>query len=94
MSDLVNGDNVPGPSGYSAAAVAGYPAITVPAGMIHGLPVGVVFFAGKWSEPTLISIAYGFEQHTHARRKPHFYPTVMDVPAASAQPATAASAAR
>ena len=94
VSDLVNGDNVPGPSGYSAAAVAGYPAITVPAGMIHGLPVGVAFIAGKWSEPTLISIAYGFEQHTHARRKPHFYPTVMDVPAASAQPATAASAAR
>jgi len=92
VSDLVNGDHVVGPDGYSAAAVAGYPSITVPAGMIHGLPVGVVFTAGKWSEPTLISIAYSFEQHTHARRNPHFYKTVMGVPRDTAgTPAPAAS---
>jgi amidase len=96
-TDLVNGDHVVG-AGYGDAAVAGYPSITVPAGMVHGLPVGVVFMAGKWSEPTLISIAYGFEQGTHARRRPHFYPSVMDevsmpmpAPAASSAPEPAAS---
>lgn len=78
-TDLVNGVHTSG-AGYSAAAVSGYPSITVPAGFVHGLPVGVVFFAGKWSEPSLISIAYGFEQHTHARRRPKFFPTVLDIP--------------
>ncbi|RAP59263.1 amidase [Oleiagrimonas sp. MCCC 1A03011] len=77
VTDLVNGDN-DGGNGYGTAAVAGYPSITVPAGFVHGLPIGVVFFAGKWSEPTLIGIAYGFEQHTHARRRPHFFPSVLE----------------
>jgi amidase len=70
-TDLVNGDHGGG-GGDSPAAVAGYPSITVPAGNVHGLPVGVVFFAGKWSEPTLIRIAYGFEQATRARIRPRF----------------------
>ncbi len=74
-NDLVNGDHVTGGSS-SPAAVAGYPDITVPAGFAHGLPVGVSFFAGKWSEPTLIGIAYAFEQATHARRDPEFRATV------------------
>ncbi|MBB6182688.1 amidase [Oleiagrimonas soli] len=98
VTDLVNGDN-DGGNGYGTAAVAGYPSITVPAGFVHGLPVGVVFFAGKWSEPTLIRIAYGFEQHTHARRRPHFFPTVLeetpqaDAPAENATAPAAASVA-
>ncbi len=75
LTDLVNGDSE-GHSAYSPAAVSGYPSITVPAGQIHGLPVGMLFFAGKWSEPTLISIAYGFEQHTHAWQAPTFLNTV------------------
>lgn len=70
-TDLVVGDNFSG-AGYSPAAVAGYPSITVPAGNSHGLPVGMVFFAGKWSEPDLIGIAYGFEQATQARIRPQF----------------------
>jgi amidase len=74
-TDPVNGDHVTG-AGYSAAAVAGYPSITVPAGRVHGLPVGMLFFGTRWSEPTLIGIAYGFEQATHAWRPPHFLPTV------------------
>jgi amidase len=74
-TDLVNGDHVTGGSS-SPAAVAGYPDITVPAGFVHGLPVGVSFFAGKWSEPTLIGVAYAFERATHARRDPQFRPTV------------------
>jgi amidase len=81
LTDLVLGDHIvsgnPTVGGASQpAAVAGYPSITVPAGWAHGLPVGIVFFSGKWSEPTLISIAYGFEQHTHAWQPPKFLPTV------------------
>lgn len=70
-TDLVNGDHV-GAGGDSPAAVAGYPSITVPAGNIHGLPMDMTFFAGKWSEPTLIAIGYDFEQNTRARIRPHF----------------------
>lgn len=81
LTDLVLGDHIvsgnPTIGGASQpAAVAGYPSITVPAGWAHGLPVGIVFFGTKWSEPTLISIAYGFEQHTHAWQAPKFLPTV------------------
>jgi amidase len=82
--DLVNGDR-DGNSAYSAAAVAGYPAITVPAGFVHGLPIGMLFFAGKWSEPTLIGIAYAFEQRTQAWQPPRFLDTAGGTPVA-AQP--------
>ena len=87
MTDLVLGDHVisgnPTIGGASQpAAVAGYPSITVPAGWAHGLPVGIVFFGTKWSEPTLISIAYGFEQHTHAWQAPKFLDTVDGKPVA------------
>src|SRR5690606_37289651 len=70
-ADQEVGDNFGG-AGYSPAAVAGYPSITVPAGNSHGLPVGMVFFAGRWSEPELVGIAYGFEQATQARIRPQF----------------------
>lgn len=70
-TDWINGDHFTG--GYSSAsAVAGYPHITVPAGYVFGLPVGISFFGGAWSEPKLIKYAYAFEQATKARRAPRF----------------------
>jgi amidase len=75
ITDLANGDHSTGGSS-NAAAVAGYPDITVPAGFVFGLPVGISFFGRAWSEPTLFKIAYAFEQMTKARKPPQFLPTV------------------
>jgi amidase len=68
---LVNGDHFSGGSS-TLAAVAGYPNVTLPAGDVQGLPVGLSFFGAAWSEPVLIAIAYAFEQATKLRRKPNF----------------------
>ncbi len=74
-TDLVNGDHFSGGSS-TPAAVAGYPSITVPAGFIHGLPVGISYIGPAYSEPTLIKLAYAFEQATKHRRAPGFLPTL------------------
>jgi amidase len=75
ITDHVNGDAFGGGSS-SAAAVAGYPNITVPAGFVFGLPVGISFFGRAWSEPVLIRLAYAFEQGTKVRKAPRFLPHV------------------
>ena len=75
VTDLINGDHSAGGSS-NAAAVAGYPNVNVTAGLISGLPIGISFFGRAWSEPTLIKLAYSFEQATKARQAPRFLPTI------------------
>ena len=74
--DLVNGDaSNTDIESTSPAAVAGYPHITVPAGYVFGLPVGISFFATAWQDANLIKYAYAFEQATQYRRQPRYLPT-------------------
>ena len=73
--DLVNGDHHSG-SSAQPAALAGYPAITVPAGYTFELPIGITFMGRAYSEPTLIKLAYAFEQATCARHSPRYIPTL------------------
>jgi amidase len=87
VTDPVNGDlggdfsKFIGSSG--PAAVAGYANVTVPAGFVRRLPVGVSFIGGRWDEPTLIGLAYAFEQATRVRVPPQFIPTIGDDASAS-----------
>jgi amidase len=71
LIDWINGDHLKGGSS-SPAAVAGYPSITVPAGYVFGLPVGISIFGGAYQEPTLIRLAFALEQGTQIRRPPQF----------------------
>jgi amidase len=71
LTDLIDSDHFIGGSS-TLAAVAGYPSITVPAGFVFGLPVGMSFFGRVWSEAQLLKYAYAFEQATHVRRPPKF----------------------
>jgi amidase len=68
--DLVNGDYDNGPSLSTPAAITGFPHITVPMGLFHGLPIGLSFYAGSYTEPLLISLAYSYEQASMKRQKP------------------------
>ncbi|MDQ0791506.1 amidase [Streptomyces sp. B3I8] len=69
--DLIRGDAHSGGSS-TPAALAGYPAVSVPAGFAFGLPVGLTFMGTAWSEPTLLRLAYAYEQATRARRPPAY----------------------
>ena len=73
-SDLLTGDH-PMVRNSFLAAVAGYPRVTVPAGFVYGLPVGISFLGEAWSEARLIRLAYAFEQLVKARQAPRFLPT-------------------
>lgn len=76
LTDPVNGDHYGG-SFSTPAAVAGYPHLTVPAGFVHGLPVGLSFVGPAFSEPLLIGLGHAFEQATQARRPPTFAKTAV-----------------
>jgi amidase len=73
-TDLVNGDHFLGASS-TPAAVSGYPSISVPVGYVRGLPVGMSFIGTAWSEPTLVRLAYAYEQAVKPRRAPRFLAT-------------------
>jgi amidase len=75
LIDYINGDHSTGGSS-SIAAVAGYPNITIPAGYLYGLPIGISFFSGAFQEPKLLKIAYAFEQTTKIRTSPEFLSSI------------------
>jgi amidase len=79
-TDPLHGDDFSGASD-GAAAVAGYPSLSVPMGASDGLPLGLLFIGGAWSEPHLIERGYAYQQRSHARTSPMFLPTL---PAAQA----------
>jgi amidase len=74
--DAVNGDQISGGGAGSLAAVAGYPHLTVPMGLVKGLPVGLSFIGPKWSEATLLSLGYAYEQARGPFPKPKFYRSI------------------
>jgi amidase len=75
VTDLLNGDRITG-GGTTPAAVAGYPSITVPAGWVGELPVGMLFMGRAWSESRLIGLAFAYEQASKHRKPPKFLPTI------------------
>jgi amidase len=78
--DAVNGDQISGGGAGSLAAVAGYPHLTVPMGLVKGLPVGLSFIGAKWSDARLLSLGYAFEQARGPFPVPKFYRSIEESP--------------
>jgi amidase len=78
--DAVNGDQIAGGGAGSLAAVAGYPHLTVPMGLVKGLPVGLSFIGPKWSEALLLSLGFAYEQARGPFPTPKFYRSIEDSP--------------
>jgi amidase len=78
--DVVHGDQISGGGGGGAAAVAGYPHLTVPMGLLKGLPVGLSFIGPKWSDAAILSLGYAYEQASHRRVPPRFLPSIEQAP--------------
>jgi amidase len=79
--DAVNGDQVAGGGAGNLAAVAGYPHLTVPMGLVKGLPVGLSFIGPKWSEKRLLNLGYAYEQARGPFPAPKLYPSIESSPA-------------
>ena len=79
--DAVNGDQISGGGAGGLAAVAGYPHLTVPMGLVKGLPVGLSFLGPKWSEQLLLDLGFSFEQARGEFSRPQFYRAIEDSPA-------------
>ena len=75
-SDVADGDHVEGEGATNLAAIAGYPHLTVPMGLVKGLPVGLSFFGPAWSEAKLLAIGAAYEAASHARRAPRYLPSL------------------
>ena len=80
MIDVANGDQVSGGGAGSLAAVAGYPHLTVPMGLVKGLPVGLSFIGPKWSEQLLLDLGYAYEQARGPFPQPKFYRSIEESP--------------
>ena len=76
-TDLINGDAFTGYGVYGPSAIAGYPHITVPMGLVSGLPVGLSFLGLPYSEPQLLTLAFAYEQATKNRSVPEFLQTAV-----------------
>ena len=80
LIDAVHGDQINGGGASSLAAVAGYPHLTVPMGLVKGLPVGLSFIGPKWSEALLLSLGFAFEQARGPFPAPRFLPSIEESP--------------
>ena len=75
-TDLVNGDQYSGPSASALPAIAGYPHLTVPMGVIEGLPLGISFIGTAWDDERVLQAGYAYEQASNARVEPTFKPSI------------------
>jgi amidase len=78
--DAVNGDQCAGGGAGGLAAVAGYPHLTVPMGLVKGLPVGLSFIGPRWSESLLLNLGYAYEQARGPFPAPKFYRSIEESP--------------
>jgi len=78
--DAANGDQISGGGAGSLAAVAGYPHLTVPMGLVKGLPVGLSFIGPKWSEQLLLNLGYAYEQARGPFPMPKFHRSIEESP--------------
>jgi amidase len=78
--DAVNGDQISGGGAGNLAAIAGYPHLTVPMGLVKGLPVGLSFIGPKWSEALLLNLGYAYEQARGPFPTPKFYRSIEESP--------------